>query len=171
MLELHADPLGRDVRLLVALEPAGTVTLLAVLDGEDAITEHRGQAIRLAGDLLTDIRAGDWPPADADEPADTEVTFADSATFLARFLPSQASAIQARAGELAAALSVAGLRGNMSLAELAQKTGINVKRLAEIEEGGLRDADIREVGAYVRGLGGRLTLTAEMGPSAPVHLT
>ena len=46
----------------MAVEPADTVTLLAVLDGEDAITEHRAQAIELAGDLLTDIRAGDWPP-------------------------------------------------------------------------------------------------------------
>ena len=65
LLELRADPLGRDVRLLLAVEPADTVTLLAVLDGEDAIAEHQAQAIELAGDLLTDIRAGDWPPDDA----------------------------------------------------------------------------------------------------------
>jgi len=171
LLELHADPLGRDVRLLLALEPAGTVTLLAVLDGEDAIAAHRPQAIRLAGDLLTDVRAGDWPPDDADDPADTEVTFADSATFLARFFPTQASAIAARAAELAGARSAAGLRGSTSLADLARQTGMSEQRLREIEDSGLRTVQVHEAVAYVRGLGGRLTLTAELGESAPVQLT
>jgi hypothetical protein len=171
LVELRADPLGRDVRLLFALAPADTVTLLAVLDGKDAITEHRVQAIRLAGDLLTDIRAGDWPPEDATDPADTEVTFADSATFLARFFPSQASGIAARAIDLAAARSAAGLRGSTSLSDLARQSGINEKRLREIEDGGFRDAEVREAVAYVRGLGGRLTLTAEVGESPPAELT
>jgi phage shock protein A len=170
LLELRADPLGRDVRLLLALEPADTVTLLAVLDGEDAIREHGSQAIRLAGDLLTDIRAGDWPLADANEPAETEVTFADSATFLARFFPSQASTIAARAAGLATARLVAQLRGSLSLAELSNNTGISEQRLRQIEDGGLRVAEVYEAVAYVRGLSGRLTLTAEVGESPPVQL-
>jgi hypothetical protein len=172
LLELRADPLGRDVRLLLALEPADTVTLLAVLDGEDAISEHRAQAIRLAGDLLTDIRAGDWPPKDADGPADLEVTFADSATFLARFFPTQASAIAARAAGLATARPLAGLRGNsMSLADMARRSGIGEQRLREIEHTGLRAAEVHEAVAYVRALGGRLTLTADLGDAAAVPLT
>jgi hypothetical protein len=171
LLELHADPLGRDVRLLVALEPADTVTMLAVLDGEDAISEHRSQAIRLAGDLLTDIRAGDWPPEDADEPADTEVTFAQSATFLGRFFSSQADAVAARATELSSARSATALRGSVSMADLSAKTGISEQRLRQIEDGGLRVAEVHEAVAYVRALGGRLTLTAELGDSAPVQLT
>jgi hypothetical protein len=170
LLELHADPLGRDVRLLLAPEPADTVTLLAVLDGEDAIAAHRVQAIRLAGDLLTDVRAGDWPPDDADEPADTEVTFADSATFLARFFPASAGAIGARAAELAGARSAAGLRGSTSLADLARHTGLSEQRLREIEDSGLRVTQVHEAVAYVRGLGGRLTLTAELSDSR-VQLT
>jgi hypothetical protein len=171
LLELRADPLGRDVRLLCALEPADTVTLLAVLDGKDAITEHRAEAIRLAGDLLTDIRAGEWPPDDADDPADTEVTFDASAMFLARFFPTQSSVIAARAVGLGAARSMAGLRGSMSLADLSNKTGISEQRLRQIEDGGLRAAEVFEAIAYVRGLGGRLTVTAAMGESAPVQLT
>jgi hypothetical protein len=171
LLELRADPLGRDVRLLLALEPADTVTLLAVLDGEDAITEHRVQAIRLAGDLLTDIRAGDWPPGETDDPADIEVTFADAATFLARFFPAQASAMAARAVGLATARPLAELRGSTSLADLSNKTGISEHRLRQIEEGGLRVAEMYEAVAYVRGLGGRLTLTAELSDSDPVQVT
>lgn len=171
LLELRSDSLGRDVRLLLAIEPADTVTLLAVLDGEDAITEHRSQAIRLAGDLLTDIRAGDWPPGDAHDPADTEVTFADSATFLARFFSSEADAIAARATELAAARSLPELRGSTSVAELAERSGISEQRLRQIEDGGVRVAEVHEAVAYVRGLGGQLTITAELGDSAPVQLT
>ena len=171
LLELRADPLGRDVRLLFALEPADTVTMIAVLDGRDAITEHRAQAIRLAGDLLTDIRAGDWPPDDADDPADTEVTFADASTFLGRFFPLDVGAVEARAAELAAARSAAGLRGDTTLADLARRSGLSEQRLREIEDGGLRDAEVREAVGYVRGLGGRLTLTAELGDSALVQLT
>jgi hypothetical protein len=173
VLELRADALGRDVRLLLALEPADTVTVLAVLDGEDAIDEHRYQAIQLAGDLLTDIRAGDWPPADALDAADLEVTFADSATFLARFFPADTGAIAERADALGVAQTLGGLRsGNgMSLADLATETGISEERLRVIEARGLRVAEVHEAVAYVRALRGRLTLTAEMADAAAVPLT
>jgi hypothetical protein len=173
VLELRADALGRDVRLLMAIEPADTVTLLAVLDGEEAIAEHHDQAIQLAGDLLADIRAGDWPPADALDAADLEVTFADPSTFLARFFPADTGAIAERAAILGVAQTLAGLRrGNgMSLADLATETGISEARLRVIEARGLRVADVREAVAYVRALGGRLTLTAELADGAPVPLT
>ena len=171
VLELRADALGRDVRLLLAIEPADTITLLAVLDGEDAIEEHRHQAIQLAGDLLTDIRAGDWPPADALDAADLAVTFPDLATFLARFFPADTGAVAERAAVLAAAQSLAALRNGMSLADLATETGISEERLRFIEAHGLRVAEVHEVVAYVRATGGRLTLTAELANAAPVTLT
>jgi len=173
VLELRADALGRDVRLLMALEPADTVTLLAVIDGAEAIAEHRAQAIQLAGDLLTEIRAGDWPPADALDAADLAVTFADSATFLARFFPADTGAIAGRAAVLAAVQSLAGLRSGtgMSLADVATESGIGEERLRFIEAHGLRAAEVHEAAAYVRALGGRLTLTAELADAAPVPLT
>lgn len=79
LLELRADPLGSDIRILLAVEPADTVTLLAVLEGPEAASEHGADAIKLAGDLLTEIREDGWP-ADV-----REVTFEDSGAFLARF--------------------------------------------------------------------------------------
>ena len=82
LLELRADPVDTDIRILFAEEPAGTVTLLAVLEGREAISEHGTEAIRLASDLLTEIRHG-WP-ADVDE-----VSFEDSAAFLARLSPTK----------------------------------------------------------------------------------
>jgi hypothetical protein len=163
LLELRADPLGRDVRLLLAVEPADTVTVLAVLDGEDAIAAHRAQAIELAGELLTDIRAGDWPPADPLGAGDLEVTFAAAATFLARFFPLAGDDIAERATALGQARTLAQLRhaNGISLADLAVETGIDEKRLRLIEDGGLRAAQVHEAVAYVRALGGRLTLAVD----------
>jgi hypothetical protein len=173
VLELRADALGRDVRLLLAIEPADAVMLLAVLDGEDAIAEHRAQAIELAGHLLADIQAGDWPPADALSATDLEMTFADSATFLARFFPADTGAIAERADALSVAQTLAGLRSRngTSLKDLSVETGISEERLRSIEAGGLGEAQVHEVVAYVRALGGRTTLTAELDESAPVVLT
>jgi hypothetical protein len=101
-----------------------------------------------------------------------EVTFADSATFLARFFPDDSGAIAEHAGALSAAQTLAGLRSSngMSLPDLATETGISEERLRFIEDGGLRAAEVQEAAAYVRALGGRLTLTAKIGESNPVVL-
>ena len=70
------------------MQPPGTLTLLAVLEGQDAIHAHRDRAIGLAGDLLAEIRAEDEPedesPTVAGDTATGELTFTDAATFLAR---------------------------------------------------------------------------------------
>ena len=59
----------------------------------------------------------------------------------------------------------------LRLADLSKQTGIGEQRLRDIEDGGLRAAQVHEVAAYVRALGGRLTLSADLGESAPVVLT
>ena len=162
LLELRADPLGSDIRLLFAVEPADTVTVLAVLEGERAIQVHRDKALRLASELLTEIRSGQWPPADAASPADTELVFAGSAAFLDRFFASSADAIRRRAAARAGADTLSGLRrrAGLSVAELAKATGIAPERLWFIEDGGLRVAQVREAVACIRALGGQLDLTA-----------
>ena len=92
VLELRADPLGSDIRILLAVEPADTVTLLAVLEGADAVSEYGAEAIRLAGDLLAEVREDGWP-ADIDE-----VAFEGASAFLARFFPDDGGTLRRRAG-------------------------------------------------------------------------
>lgn len=96
LLELRADPPGSSIRILLAVEPADTVTLLAVLEGADAVSEHGADAVRLASELLTDIRQDSWPAADVDE-----VALEDSGAFLARFFPADDGSIPRRAAVLA----------------------------------------------------------------------
>jgi phage shock protein A len=95
LLELGVDPGGSEIRILFAVEPANTVTLLAVLEGPGAVTEHGPEAVRLAGDLLTEIRDEGWP-ADIEE-----VALAGADAFLARFFPADNGSIRRRAAFLA----------------------------------------------------------------------
>jgi hypothetical protein len=155
--------------VLFAIEPAGTVTILAVLEGAGAVRVHRDAALGLAGGLLAEIRAGEWPPAQADSPGDVELALADSAAFLDRFFAGGSVAVGRRAAARAGAVTISELRRRrgVSLADLAAATGISEERLWVIEDDGLRAAQIREAVACVRALGGQLDLTADLDDSAP----
>jgi hypothetical protein len=171
VLELRADPLGGDIRLLFAFEPADAVTILAVLEGEGAIRVHRDAALSLAGDLLADIRTGEWPPPEPAGTGDVELAVADSAAFLDRFFADRPSDIVQRAATRAGADTISALRRRrgVSLADLAAATGISEERLWVIEDDGPRVARVQEIVACLRALGGRLDLTAEL-ETGPVAL-
>jgi Helix-turn-helix domain len=158
LLEMRADELGTDIRVLFAIEPEGTVTALAVLEGTDAISEHRDDALRLAGQLLEEIRGDGWPPDDAGDPG---LEFAGPAPFLEKFLPGRDRVVAERASAVAAAVSLRGLRDrrDLTLAQLAHRTGSDSSDLAELERGTLRSAAVDELARYVQALGGTLRLT------------
>jgi hypothetical protein len=159
---LRADPLGSDIRILFAAEPAGTVTLLAVLEGRDAVIERGAQAIRLGGELLTEIRDDSWP-ADLDE-----VVLADPDEFLAQFFPADDGSIARRAEVFAAMTPLARLRADLhlTLEEVAERSALTAHRAATIERDGLRGALVHEAIALARALGARLELPAGPGPVA-----
>ncbi|MGO8957664.1 MAG: PspA/IM30 family protein [Streptosporangiaceae bacterium] len=173
LLELRADPLGTDIRVLLAVEPAGTATLLAVLDSADAISDYRDEAISLAGLLLTEIRDGNWPPPDTEGTETGEVCFDDAGTLLTTMFPDRGAAIRARAAELAEISTLAALRraSELTIADLAASANLNEQRVWEIEHAGLRSVDVQEAAAYVRALGGRLDLTADFGPAGRTSLS
>ena len=162
LLELRADPLGGDIRLLFAMEPADTVTVLAVLEGEGAVRVHRDKALSLASDLLAEIRSGEWPPAQATSTADIELTLEDSAGFLDKFFAQSAAVVRRRAAVRASADTLTELRQQrgLSIQDLAEATGITQERLSLIEDGGLQVAEVREAVACIRALGGQLDLSA-----------
>lgn len=162
LLELRADSLGTDIRILFAEAPADTVTVLAVMEGPEAVSEHGAQAVRLGGELLTEIRADGWP-ADLDE-----VALADPDEFVARFFPADDGGIARRAAVLAAVTPLAKLRAglHLTLEEVAARSGLTAHRVAAIERDGLRAARIPEAVALARALGARLELPGGSGPVA-----
>jgi phage shock protein A len=162
MLELQADSLGSDIRILLATEPTDTVTLLAVLEGPDAVREDGAQAVTLAGELLTEIRDGGWP-TDLDE-----VALASAGEFLTQFFPADDGSIARRADVLAAMTPLARLRADLRLTiqEVAARSGLSAHRVAAIERDGLRSARVHEAVALARALGARLELPGGSGPVA-----
>jgi hypothetical protein len=162
LLEVHADTLGTDVRILLAIEPADTVTLLAVLDGSAAVSEHRHLAIKLAGELLTELRAHGWPH-DPDGGDGAELTFADVGAFLTTYFVDSAARVRRRSAALAAASTLQRLRHeqHLSLSDLAARSRLAASELRGLEAGELAGAHVADAAAYVRALGGRLRVTAE----------
>lgn len=71
------------IRVLFAVEPPGTALLLSVLEGSDAVKDHRGQAIVLCADILRRVRAGQEPEA-------ATCRFDDPRSFLDEFQPNEA---------------------------------------------------------------------------------
>ena len=60
---LPGMPDNAGVRVLFAVEPPGTVLLIAVLEGVEAFEDHYPEAIVLAADMLRRVRAGRAPEA------------------------------------------------------------------------------------------------------------
>jgi hypothetical protein len=58
-------PVDTGIRILFAVEPTGTVLLIAVLDGCEAVRDKYLEAILLSADRLREVRAGQAPEAAA----------------------------------------------------------------------------------------------------------
>lgn len=169
ILQLHADPLVADVRVLFAIVPPGTATLLAVLEGEAVIRAHGEEAIDLARSVASEIRDAGWS-AEPDDTVAGGPEFTEAATFLAECFPSQAAAVSQRAAALASAVTLRDLRGDRDLAAMERSADICEDRLRRIDGHGLQVASVREAAAYVRALGGRLDVTVSIdgAPSVPL---
>jgi hypothetical protein len=81
---------GSDIRILFAVEPAGTALLIAVLEGRDAVEDHHREAVLLASGVLREVRAGQAAEATAHESADAH-------SFLEEFFPGHAAELHATA--------------------------------------------------------------------------
>jgi Helix-turn-helix len=153
-------PSGSDVRILFAIEPSGTALLLSVVEGRDAVAEHREEAVRLSADVLRRVRAGDDPEA-------SSCGYDDEASFLAEFYPQTAEDVAAGAQAMLArnqrgTLAEQRKRLGVSAADLAGRMGIRPERMSAIESGDPRALDISTLASYVEALGGRLDVIAEI---------
>jgi DNA-binding XRE family transcriptional regulator len=160
-------PGGSDVRILFAIEPPGTALLLSVVEGGDAVAEHREEAVRVSAEVLRRVRAGDDPEASA-------CGYDDEASFLAEFYPQTAEDVAAGAQAMLAGNqrgTLAEKRGTLaeqrkrlgvSAADLAERMGIRPERMSAIESGDPGSLDISTLASYVEALGGRLDVVAEI---------
>jgi hypothetical protein len=156
VLELRADSLGSDARILFAEEPTGTLTLLTVLEDARAVIEHHDSAADLASELLEAIRDDGWP-ADGLE-------FAAAEPFIVKFFPDRGPDLAARAADLAETILLADLRERqeLSIARLAERARLSQGQVKLLELQGAGQADVGVLAAYARALGGTLRLTISL---------
>jgi hypothetical protein len=76
-------PVRSDIRILFAVEPAGTALLIAVLEGLDVVEDQYLEAVMASADMLRRVRAGQAPEAAAH-------AYDDARSFLEEFYPGNA---------------------------------------------------------------------------------
>jgi hypothetical protein len=162
LMELRPGAPGdSDIRILFAVEPAGTALLIAVLEGHQAVKDDHDEAVELSAEVLQQVRYGQAPQASA-------LGFDDVQSFLDEFFPGSADEIEAGAAALAArnrARTLAGERARLGLSqrEVAERMGVRPDRVAAIERAEPGATEVRTLARYVEALGGRLEIIADFG--------
>jgi DNA-binding XRE family transcriptional regulator len=150
-----------DIRITFAVEPPGTVLLIAVLEGRDAVRDRHGQAVAASAELLRHARAGQAREAAA-------YAFDDARSLLDEFFPGRVGEVEAGAAELIArnrARSLAEQRTRLGLtqAQVARRMGVRQERVSAIERADPGSTEVRTLASYVGALGGRLEIVADLG--------
>jgi hypothetical protein len=162
LMELRPGAPGdSDIRLLFAVEPAGTALLIAVLEGHQAVKDDYDEAVELSSEVLQQVRYGQAPEA-------TALGFDDVPSFLHEFFPGSADEVEAGAAALAArnrARTLAGERARLGLSqrEVAERMSVRPDRVAAIERAEPGATEVRTLARYVEALGGRLEIIADFG--------
>lgn len=162
LMELRPGAPGdSDIRLLFAVEPAGTALLIAVLEGHQAVEDDYDEAVGLSAEVLQQVRCGQAPQASARG-------FDDVPSFLDEFFPGGADEVEAGAAALAArnrGRTLAGERARLGLSqrEVAERMSVRPDRVAAIERAEPGATEVRTLARYVEALGGRLEIVADFG--------
>lgn len=149
------------IRILFAVEPAGTALLIAVLEGRDAVRDHYREAVFRSAEVLRRVQAGQ----DAEAAAHA---FGDARSFLDEFFPGQADEVSAGAAALVAAnrprpLTEQRTRLGLTQAEVARRMGVRQERVSALERADPGATEVRTLADYVAALGGRLDIVADFG--------
>jgi DNA-binding XRE family transcriptional regulator len=158
-MELRSGAPG-DVRasLLFAVDPPDTAVLVAWVEEPGGSPEHYRDVIEVAARRL--------PPAGTSPPADFISYNAES--LLDEFFPGEGTEVEVGAGALAArdrahTLAEARQRMRLTQVQVAERMNVRQERVSAIERAEPGATEVRTLAAYVRALGGRLEIVAEIG--------
>jgi DNA-binding XRE family transcriptional regulator len=144
--------------LLFAVEPPDTAVLVAWVDDPGSPPDRYRDVIELA--------AGRLPPASAPSSADFISYNAES--LLDEFFPGEETEVEIGAGALVArdrahTLAAARQRMRLTQAQVAERMNVRQERVSAIERAEPGATEVRTLAAYVRALGGRLEIVADVG--------
>jgi hypothetical protein len=163
MMELRPGAPGdAAVALLFAVEQQDTAILLAWLKDPGLSPDRREEAVRTAAARLAGAQSGRVTPG---SPA-TFIRY-DAESFLDEFFPGQGTEVEIGAGTLVArhrAYTLAAARQRMGLtqAQVAERMNVRQERVSAIERAEPGATEVRTLTAYVRALGGRLEIIADI---------
>jgi hypothetical protein len=154
-----------DVRvgLLFAVEPPDTAILVAWVRDQGLSPDDHQEVLRIATARLAVAQA-------AGPPAAYPVAFLsyDAESFLDEFFPGEETEVEIGAGALVArnrarTLAQARQRMRLTQAQVAERMNVRQERVSAIEHAEPGATEVRTLTAYVRALGGRLEITADIG--------
>ena len=148
-----------DVRaaLVFAVEPPGTAVLVAWLDDPGGPPDSYRDVIELA--------AGRLPPAGT---SSADFISYNAESLLDEFFPGEGTEVEVGAGALVArnrahTLAEARQRMRLTQAQVAERMNVRQERVSAIERAEPGATEVRTLAAYVRALGGRLEIVADVG--------
>ena len=144
--------------LVFAVEPPDTAVLVAWADDPGGPLDSYRDVIEVA--------AGRLPPAGTSPPADFISYNAES--LLDEFFPGEGTEVEVGAGALVArdrahTLTEARQRMRLTQAQVAERMNVRQERVSAIERAEPGATEVRTLAAYVRALGGRLEIVADVG--------
>ena len=175
LMELRpVAPDGLRTALLFAVEQQDTAVVLAWVEDPGRSADAYQDVIRLAASRLAVAQADEGPDAVAQasegpEAAAHPVVFVayDAESFLDEFFPGEETEVEIGAAALAArhrahTLAQARQRMRLTQAQVAARMNVRQERVSAIERAEPGAAEVRTLAAYVRALGGRLEIVAEI---------
>jgi DNA-binding XRE family transcriptional regulator len=144
--------------LVFAVEPPDTAVLVAWADDPGGPLDSYRDVIEVA--------AGRLPPAGTSSPADFISYNAES--LLDEFFPGEGTEVEVGAGALVArdrahTLTEARQRMRLTQAQVAERMNVRQERVSAIERAEPGATEVRTLAAYVRALGVRLEIVADVG--------
>jgi phage shock protein A/DNA-binding XRE family transcriptional regulator len=165
MMELRAGaPDYSRAGLLFVVEPPDTAVLVSWVEDPGGSRRDYRAAVEAATARLTVARP-DAPEAATAPPAFTSY---DAESFLDEFFPGAETEVEIGAGTLVArnrahTLAEARQRMKLTQAQVAEHMNVRQERVSAIERAEPGATEVRTLAAYVRALGGRLEIIADIG--------
>ena len=165
LMELRPDaPGGLRTALLFAVEQQDTAVILAWVRDPGGSADAYQDVIRLAASRLAVAQAGGGSEAVA-HPG-VFVAY-DAESFLDEFFPGEETEVEIGAAALVArhrahTLAQARQRMRLTQAQVAARMNVRQERVSAIERAEPGAAEVRTLAAYVRALGGRLEIVADI---------
>jgi len=163
LMELRPGAPGRlRAGLLFAVEPEDTAVVLAWVEDPGRSLDEYQEVIRLAASRLAMAQSGAAPVA----PPGVFIA-CDAESFLDEFFPGEETEVEIGAAALVArhrahTLAQARQRMRLTQAQVAARMNVRQERVSAMERAAPGATEVRTLAAYVRALGGRLEIIADI---------